>query len=191
MKMRETPRRLLALGVAALVAFDCEALLLAQQPAAKLNIVILEGDGAINSIRQRIAREPIVQVEDENRRPVAGAVVLFTAPRQGPGAVFPGNSSTLRVTTDAQGRASATGMRANSKKGSYEIAVEAIVAGLTATAVIRQQNAKGTGGGVGWKKLAIVGGIVAVVVVVAVAVAVTRGDKATVLVPGAPSVGGR
>ena len=44
-------------------------------PPAKLNIVILEGEGATNNIRQRVAREPIVQVEDENRRPLAGVAV--------------------------------------------------------------------------------------------------------------------
>ena len=32
---------------------------------------IVEGEGAINNIRLRTAREPIVQVEDENRKPVA------------------------------------------------------------------------------------------------------------------------
>lgn len=189
--MREALCRPLAAGVVALV-FHSEALLLAQQqPAPKLNIVIVEGDGAINSIRQRIAREPIIQVEDENRRPVGGAVVVFTAPRQGPGAVFPGNSPTLRVTTDAQGRATASGMRANSKQGSYEIAVEAIAGGLTAKAAIRQQNIKGAGG-FSWHKIAIVAGIaVAVAVVVAVVVTVTGGENATVLTPGPPTVGGR
>ena len=33
-----------------------------QQAPAKLSIVIVEGEGAINNIRQRTAREPIVQV---------------------------------------------------------------------------------------------------------------------------------
>ena len=39
----------------------------------KLNIEIVEGEGAVNNIRQRMAREPMVQVTDENRKPVAGA----------------------------------------------------------------------------------------------------------------------
>src|SRR5580704_2436459 len=43
-----------------------------------LHIVILDGDNALNNIRQRSAREPIVQVEDENHKPVAAAAVLFT-----------------------------------------------------------------------------------------------------------------
>ena len=36
----------------------------AQGAPTSLKIVILEGDGAINNIRQRTAREPIVQVQD-------------------------------------------------------------------------------------------------------------------------------
>jgi hypothetical protein len=54
--------------------------------AGRIQIVIVEGEGAINNIRQRVAREPIIQVEDENRRPVAGAAVTFLLPNQGAGA---------------------------------------------------------------------------------------------------------
>jgi hypothetical protein len=41
--------------------------------APKLNIVVLEGDGAINNIRRRTAREPVIQAVDENRKPVLDA----------------------------------------------------------------------------------------------------------------------
>src|SRR5579863_5849082 len=60
------------------------------QDAPKLSIVILEGEGAINNIKQRTAREPIVRVEDENHKPVAGAAVVFTLPSQGAGGTFAG-----------------------------------------------------------------------------------------------------
>lgn len=56
------------------------------QVAPMLNLVVLEGEGATNNIRQRTAREPIVQVEDENHKPVAGAIVVFTLPSNGPAA---------------------------------------------------------------------------------------------------------
>ena len=46
---------------------------LARAAATPPRIEVVEGDGAINNIRQRTAREPIVQVEDENHKPVAGA----------------------------------------------------------------------------------------------------------------------
>src|SRR5690349_10386612 len=54
-------------------AFAAQGATTAPQTAAKLNIVIVEGEGAINNIQQRVAREVIVQVNDENNRPVGGA----------------------------------------------------------------------------------------------------------------------
>ena len=36
------------------------------QNPTSLQILIVEGDGAINNVKQRVNREPIVQVEDEN-----------------------------------------------------------------------------------------------------------------------------
>src|SRR5437016_9472764 len=73
--------------------------------APKLNLMIVDGDGAINNIRQRTAREPIVQVEDQNHKPVAGAVVVFLLPDHGASGVFANGSHTLTVVSDAQGRA--------------------------------------------------------------------------------------
>src|SRR5688572_32982096 len=111
------------------------------QGAGKINIVIIEGEGAINNVRQRVAREPIVQVEDENRRPVAGAAVTFLLPNQGAGASFANGAQSLTITTDAQGRAVARGLRPNNVNGQYEIRVNASHQGRTASAVINQTNA--------------------------------------------------
>src|SRR5215472_17081422 len=83
----------------------------AQQSGFALNIVVVEGDGAINNIHQRTVREPVVQVEDENHRPVAGAVVVFSTPTRGAGAAFADGHHTLTVITDAEGRAVAHGFR--------------------------------------------------------------------------------
>src|SRR5215469_13215110 len=77
----------------------------AQEAPPKLNIVIVEGDGAINNIRQRTAREPIVEVQDENHKPVAGAAVVFALSDQGASGTFAGGAHTLTVVTDNQGRA--------------------------------------------------------------------------------------
>jgi hypothetical protein len=113
----------------------------AQAPVAKLNLVIVEGDGAINNIRQRTAREPVVEVQDENHRPVAGALILFETPLRGPSAEFPGGAHSLSVTTDAQGRAVARGLQPNSAKGQYQIHITASYGGATTSAVITQSNA--------------------------------------------------
>jgi hypothetical protein len=119
----------------------------AETPApATLNIVIVEGDGAINNVKQRTAREPVVQVEDENRRPIAGAAVLFTLPDGGPSGMFANGAKTLRVVTDANGRAVAKGLRLNNVSGQFQIKVEASYQGANASATITQTNAALTAG---------------------------------------------
>jgi hypothetical protein len=112
-------------------------------PAPKINIVIVDGEGAINNIRQRTAREPIVQVEDENHRPVAGAVILFTLPSRGASGVFADGSRTFTTLTDAQGRAVARGITPNQVSGQMQIRVDASFQGQTAHTTITQSNQSG------------------------------------------------
>jgi hypothetical protein len=112
-----------------------------QEAGGQLNIVIVEGDGAINNIRQRTAREPIVQVEDQNHKPIAGAAVVFLLPDQGASGVFANGSHTLTVMTDAQGRAVARGFRPNNVQGKLQMHVTASHQGQTASATISQTNA--------------------------------------------------
>ena len=172
---------------------------------AKLQIVILEGEGAINNIRQRTAREPVVQVVDENRKPVAGAMVLFSSPDRGAGAVFSNGSKTLITYTDAEGKATAKGMRPNHTSGQFQIAVNASFQGLATTGKITQTNAvagatagatgaagAGTAGGISKTLIAIIA--VAAGAAATGAVVATRGSSessqappsATINAPGAP-----
>lgn len=116
------------------------AALTAQEPGPKLNLVVVEGDGAINNIRQRTAREPIVQVEDQNHKPVAGAAVVFTLPGHGAGATFANGAHSLTVVTDANGRAVAHGLQANRIQGQFQIHVHASYQGQTASTTISQSN---------------------------------------------------
>lgn len=111
------------------------------QVAPMLNLIVVEGEGAINNIRQRTAREPIVQVQDENHRPVAGAIVTFTLPGRGASGVFGNGSQTLTVTTDQQGQAVARGLRPNTVRGQMQIRVNANYRGQTASVTITQTNA--------------------------------------------------
>jgi hypothetical protein len=115
--------------------------------APMLNLVIVEGDGQINNIRQRTAREPVVMVEDENHRPVAGAIVVFTTPSRGASALFANGSHTLTVTTDDTGRAVARGLQPNTARGQYQIHVNASSQGRTASTNINMTNAVVTAAG--------------------------------------------
>lgn len=109
-------------------------------PGPQLVITILDGEGALNDIHQRTAREPIVQVEDENHRPIAGAAVLFTLPDAGPSGSFAGGAQTFSTVTDSTGRAVARGLRPNNVSGNYSIQVRANYNGSTAETTIHQQN---------------------------------------------------
>jgi len=126
--------RFLAIVLSAMIAVQ------AQTPAPMLNIVIVEGEGAINNIKLRTARETIVQVEDENHKPVAGAAVVFTLPNQGAGGAFAGNAQTLTSVTDANGRAVARGLQPNKIQGKFQIRVTASHNGQTASTVINMSN---------------------------------------------------
>ena len=111
------------------------------QVAPMLNLVVLEGEGATNNIRQRTAREPIVQVQDENHKPVAGAIVVFTLPSNGAGGAFANGARTLTMVSDNQGQAVARGFHPNGLKGQYQIRVSATHQGQTASTSINQTNA--------------------------------------------------
>jgi hypothetical protein len=167
--------------------------------AGQLNLVIVEGDGAINNIRQRTAREPIVQVEDENHKPIAGAAVVFLLPDQGASGVFANGSHTLTVTTDATGRAVAHGFRPNNVQGQLQMRVTASYQGKTANATISQTNAIGgaaagaAGAGISAKLIAIIA--IAGAAAAGGAIAATRGGhssttpQTTTITPGAGTVG--
>jgi len=149
---------------------------------AQLNVIIVEGEGAINNIRQRTAREPIVQVEDENRRPIAGAAVLFVLPDSGPGGTFANGARSLQVMTDSEGRAIARGLRLNNIEGKFQIEVHASYKGVTANTVIHQSNAMLTAasaGGVSGKVIAILVAIGAAVAI-GVVLATRDGDEPAV-----------
>jgi hypothetical protein len=160
------------------------------EPPTQLNIVIVEGEGAINNLRQRVVREPIVRVEDQNHKPVAGALVSFLLPGNGAGGTFANGSNLLTVTTDANGQAVAHGIKANNFSGQYQIRVTASLGTLNATAVISQVNAAAVVAGAAVSTKLIVILAIAGAAAAGLAIGLTRGggQGATVLSPGPPTV---
>ena len=112
-----------------------------------LTIEILDGEGALNNIRQRTAREPIVQVEDKNHKPVAGALVLFSI-QGGPGGASGtvAGASSFSVRTGTDGKAQLRGLKPNNLSGEFTITVTATIGVLVATAIIHQRNETGVAG---------------------------------------------
>jgi hypothetical protein len=160
-----------------------------------LNIVIIEGEGAINNVRQRVAREPIVEVTDENKKPVSGALVTFLMPGNGPSGVFANGSNTFTVATDNLGRAAARGLKLNSQPGQVPVRVSVSHQGLTASSSFTMTNvAVAAAAGIGLAKVLLILALTGAAVT-AGAVAVNQsGGTATVpasvgVTPGTPTVG--
>jgi len=173
------------------------------QNPISLQIVSVEGDGAINNVKQRVNREPIVQVEDENHKPVAGAAIIFFLPNDGPGGVFANGTTSLTTTTNAQGQAVARGIRFNNQAGAMQIRVAASFAGQTASAIITQTNVVGasasgssSSGTSLTTRILIIGAVVGAGIAAGVVVANRGGTSSTTgpgtvtINPGTVTVGG-
>ena len=142
-----TPGRMRSVFISASLVLAC--LLLPEfapgqiQPSG-FHIAILDGEGALNNVKGRLAREPIVQVEDQNHKRVVGAYVTFDTPTSGPSGVFADGSTHFVTTTDAEGRAVAQGLRPNTLSGKFEIHVHVTYQGEPVGDVtIHQVNVSG------------------------------------------------
>jgi hypothetical protein len=139
----------------------------AQEPPPNgLNIVVVEGEGVANVAREHAVHEPIVRVEDNDHRPIAGASVVFTLPTDNTTGIFANGSKTLIVTTGADGLAVGKGMRINLVTGKLMVHVTASFRGLSADTRINQTNegvagAKSSPGGGGHGKLIVILAVVA------------------------------
>lgn len=179
--------RALATSLSVVLAFP---ILLSAQQSGGLSIIPVAGEGAINNIEKRVIVEPVVEIQDEQGRPVVGAKVEFRCPISGPSATFFGASPTLTVDTDAAGRARASGMSPNTELGTFAIQITVTHEGRTATAMMTQTNAVAPGSPrakksiFGWRLLVAIGAGVAAGVV-----AGARRDSSDTATPTTISVG--
>jgi hypothetical protein len=127
-----------------LLLFHSSAVAAQTQAAANpggLKVTVLEGEGAINNIRDLRAKEPVVQVTDESDAPVKDATVTFLLPDTGASGTFGDSGATLTIQTDELGHATGRGLRPNNVVGQFEIRVVASTGTLSARTTITQTNA--------------------------------------------------
>lgn len=147
-------------------------------PPTTIKLMVVQGEGAINNIEKRVVTEPIVEVRDQENRPLAGAEVVFTTPPSGPSATFFGASRTYTVKSDENGRARGTGLSPNVEEGTYPIDVTATLENLQTSLSITQTNARAPElktdkkNGISWRLLTVIGAGVAAAIV-----AVSRRDS--------------
>ena len=128
-----------ALCAAAVSAFLASIATAQQSPIA---IRVVEGDGAINSIRLHRAHDPVIQVLDRTGEPLAGVTVTFLLPASGPSGTFQDSGLSLTMQTGRDGRAAARGLRPNAVAGQFRIRVTASWQGQAASAALTQTNAE-------------------------------------------------
>jgi hypothetical protein len=166
-----------------------------------LRILVIEGDGALNNIKDKTLKPVVVEVQN-NGAPAAGAVVTFILPNQGPGGTFLNGTATMTVNADTLGRATSSGIHPNGATGAMPIRVTASLGGFTADATVNQTNVSGvSSSNKGMSKGAKTALILAAIAGGAAAggIAATHGNSSSsstpqippiVITAGAPTVGG-
>ena len=171
-----------------------------------LKIVTLAGKGEMNDLERHIMAPLVIEVLDQNDRPVEGAEVVFRFPLNGPGAVFPGGKSSQTTRTNGQGQAAAMNWTANNQVGAFDVHVTVTYGNQSGETTVSMSNVNrivdegkkiqksGSWWSPRWVKLAILGGTVALAAGVVLA---TRGGSSTTtskptitITPGPPTVGG-
>ena len=110
--------------------------------AGDLTVVVLQGAGEFVNIQKCCeSRTIMVEVRDEEGRRVQNAMVTFTLPSRGPGAIFPQNARSVFVRADERGRATAAGLRHNGVLGQFLIRIVASSQGRSGRTMVTQNNA--------------------------------------------------
>ena len=110
--------------------------------APPLNIAVLEGKNAVNSVSLLRSVAPVVEIRDQNDFPVEGATVVFTLPEQGVGGTFAGDGTSFSTRSDSHGQASAPPIVPR-QAGKFQIKVAATAGDRKGEVVITQTNAMG------------------------------------------------
>lgn len=107
----------------------------------RLNLVVLQGQRVVNDIRTPSTMMLVVEVRDENYRPLEGATVEFDLPLTGPSGSFEGGVRNKKATTNAQGQAF-TAFEPNPEPGRLAIKARATYGTRTGMVTIMQQNGR-------------------------------------------------
>ncbi len=170
-----------------------------------LKVRALAGNGEMNDLERHVVTPLVVQVLDQNDRPVEGAEVVFRFPLNGPGATFRNGNTSQTVRTNGTGQAAAVNWMANDQTGTFAVRVTATYGNQMGEATVSMTNvtrivedAKKTKHASWysskWFKVALIGGGAAAVAGIVLA---TRGSGSSspptttiTITPGSPSVGG-
>ncbi len=110
------------------------------EPKGPLQIVVIEGQDAVNIIKKKTAVSPVIEVRDGKNTPIAGAAVTFTAPEDGASVTFSNGERTISVITDGTGRATVEVLKPLNV-GPFQLTVASTFRSLSASTTIPMTNA--------------------------------------------------
>jgi len=153
--------------------------------AGKYRLVVIRGEGDQHNVKQgRSTSQAVMEVRDENDKPVAGVLLTFTLPSQGAGGSFVGGSQVTTLATNNAGRAAVT-YTPNKVVGNYALKVSGNVQGQSVAASVTQTNIAAAAAGLS------TGAIVAIVAVAAgagIGAALASGGKKDPVGGGGPGI---
>lgn len=126
-------------------------------PKPKMNVVVVEGEAAINNIRKQKGNDIAVLVRDGNRNPLPRAAVTFTFPAEGASAAVADGRKTVSVTAGNDGYAVLRGIKPNRVPGTMVVQVEAKHQNQTASTTVTQFNMNVESKGSSAKWVAVLG----------------------------------
>ena len=103
----------------------------------RLHLVVLQGLAAVNDVRVPTSTTLVVEVRDENYRPLEGATVEFELPADRPSGSFEGGVRIKKAITNAQGQAF-TAFEPNPTAGRFSIEARATFGARTGMVTIMQ-----------------------------------------------------
>jgi hypothetical protein len=105
-----------------------------------LKVMVLAGEGELNDLERKVMAPLVVDVLDQNGRPVEGAAVVFRFPLNGPSASFSNGEKARTVRTNADGQAAAVDWMANGEVGKFQVRVNASRGNELGEAVFSMSN---------------------------------------------------
>jgi len=169
-----------------------------------LKVTALAGNGEMNDLQRKVMAPLVVNVLDQNSRPVEGANVVFRFPLNGPSASFPNGEKSKTARTNADGQAAAVGWVANGEVGTFQVHVTATrgnelgettvsMSNVTRIAEEKRKGKHKSAWSSPWVKVAVIAGVAGAVAGIVLA---TRSDSGSSSVPtisgspGSPTIGG-
>lgn len=112
------------------------------QTSVGIEVVVLEGDGATNSLAGKRLHPVTILVQDSAKKPIEGAVVSVILPANGAGGSF-GTGSTIETKhTSREGKVTFSGMHTRNLAGSFGADVRASSGGMRGSGAFTQTNAE-------------------------------------------------